>query len=79
MKLRTSYDEPTAEVQTLAYILKFISDGKNEEQIAETFDGDKQLVKIWIETLIEIHFIKLNPFNELVLTPSGKDYLDKFH
>jgi hypothetical protein len=25
------------EVQTLAYILKFISDGKNEEQISEVF------------------------------------------
>ena len=67
------------EVQTLAYILKFISDGKNEEQISEIFRGDRQLVKIWVETLIQIRFIAMNSFNELEITSEGQNYLQKFN
>jgi hypothetical protein len=67
------------EVQTLAYILKFISDGKNEEQISEIFSGDKQLVKIWVETLIQIRFIAVNSCNELEVTSEGQYYLQKFN
>lgn len=77
MMLRNSYKNIT-EVETLAYILRFISEGKNEEQIIKIFNGDKQLVKTWIETLREIHFIAVNFFNETVITPDGKSYLEKF-
>jgi hypothetical protein len=52
--------------------------GKNEEQIAERFDGDTELVKTWMDALKQIHFIITNYFDELVLTPDGKDYLEKF-
>jgi hypothetical protein len=76
--LKDSYGKTITEVETLAYILRFISDGKNEEQIVKIFNGDKQLVKIWIETLIEIHFIDINSFNEIILTPDGNRYLEKF-
>jgi predicted transcriptional regulator len=76
--LKDSYGKTTKEIQTLAYILRFISDGKNEEQIIEIFNGDKQLVKTWIETLIEIHFIAKNSFNEIAMTPDGNRYLEKF-
>ena len=67
------------EVQTLVYILKFISDGKNEEQISEVFSGDKQLVKIWVETLIQIRFIVINSCNVLEVTSEGQNYLQKFN
>jgi hypothetical protein len=66
------------EVQTLSYVLKSISEGKNVEQIAERLDGEMNLVRIWVETLLQIHFIDKNYFNELVITSDGKDFLQKF-
>lgn len=77
--LRNTYGKPITEVETLAYILRLISEGKGEEQIIKIFNGDKQLVKIWIATLAEIHFIGMNFFNEMVITPDGKNYLEKFY
>ena len=77
--LRNSYGKTITEVQTLAYILRLVSEGKTEKQIIEVFCGDKKLVRTWIETLMEIHFIAMNSFNELAITPDGKNYLDRFH
>jgi hypothetical protein len=77
--LRNPYDKTITEVQTLAYILRLVSEGKTEKQIIEVLYGDKKLVRTWIETLMEIHFIAINSFNELAITPDGKNYLDKFH
>ncbi len=79
MILRNSYDKTITEVQTLAYILRLVSEGKTEKQIIEVLYGDKKLVRTWIETLMEIHFIAMNSFNELAIPPDGKNYLDKFH
>lgn len=79
MILKNSYDKTITEVQTLAYILRLVSEGKTEKQIIEVLYSDKKLVRIWIETLMEIHFIAMNSFNELAITPDGKNYLDKFH
>jgi hypothetical protein len=77
--LKNSYDKTITEVQTLAYILRLVSEGKTEKQIIEVLYGDKKLVRTWVETLMEIHFIAMNSFNELAITPDGKNYLDKFH
>jgi hypothetical protein len=77
--LRNSYDKTITEVQTLAYILRLVSEGKTEKQIIEVLYGDEKLVRTWIEKLMEIHFIAMNSFNELAITPDGKNYLDKFH
>ena len=79
MMLRNSYGKTITEVQTLAYILRFVSEGKTEKQIIEVFNGDIKLVRTWIETLMEIHFIAMNSFNELAITQESKNYLDKFH
>jgi hypothetical protein len=77
--LRNPYDKTITEVQTLAYILRLVSEGKTEKQIIEVLYGDKKLVRTWIERLMETHFIAINSFNELAITPDGKNYLDKFH
>jgi hypothetical protein len=37
---KNSYIRGLTESQTLAYILRSISEGKNEDEIAERFDGD---------------------------------------
>ena len=55
-----------------------MSEGKNEEQIVERFDGDTVLVKTWIDALKQINYVVTNNFNELVITSDGKKYLQKF-
>ena len=37
---KNSYISGLSESQILAYVLRCISEGKSEEQIAERFDGD---------------------------------------
>ena len=75
---RNSYIRGLTESQTLGYVLRCISEGKNEEQIAERFDGDTVLVKTWVDASKQIHFVVTNHFNELVITTDGKNYLEKF-
>ena len=75
---KNSYISGLTESQTLAYVLRCISEGKSEEQIAERFDGDTVLVKTWIDALKQIHYVVTNQFNELVITSDGKNYLQKF-
>lgn len=72
---RNSYVNTSTELQTLSYILRSISAGKNEEQIIASLDGDRKLVAIWVETLQQIGFITKNSFNEIVVTPDGENYL----
>ena len=72
---RISDMKALTETQMLAYILGSISEGKNEEQIVERFDGDKKLVRIWVEILQQIGFVIKNSFNELVVTQDGENYL----
>lgn len=76
---RNSYTHSLKESQALAYILRSISEDKNEEQIAERFDGDTELVKTWIDALKQIHFVVTNYFGELVITSEGEIYLQKFN
>jgi hypothetical protein len=76
---RNSYIHSLRESQALAHILRSISEGKNEEQIAERFDGDTELVKTWIDALKQIHFVVTNYFGELVITSEGEIYLQKFN
>ena len=49
---RNSYDLPA--VQMFAYVLRSISEGKSEDQIADRFDGNGKLVKICLEALIHM-------------------------
>ena len=75
---RNSYIRGLTESQTLPYVLRCISEGKSEEQIAERFDGDTLLIKTWVDALKQIHFVVTNHFDELIITSEGKNYLEKF-
>jgi hypothetical protein len=75
---KNSYIRDLTESQILFYVLRCVSEGKSEDQIAERFDEDKVLVKTWMDTLKQIHFVVINHFNELVITSEGKNYLEKF-
>ncbi|MGA6989075.1 MAG: hypothetical protein WBX81_01555 [Nitrososphaeraceae archaeon] len=75
---RNSYIHDLTEIQTLSYVLRSIFEGKSEDQIVDRFDGDAVLVKTWIDTLKQIHYVVTNHFNELVITSDGRNYLEKF-
>jgi len=75
---RNSYISSLTKNQVLSYILRSVSEGKNEDEIAERFDGDKELVKTWVDTLKQVQFIVTNCFDELVVTPDAKNYLEKY-
>jgi transposase len=53
---KNSYIRGLTESQTLGYVLRCISEGKSEEQIAERFDGDIVLIRTWIDALKQIHY-----------------------
>jgi hypothetical protein len=65
---RNSYTSSLTEIQILAYILRSVSECKNEDQIAERFDGDKKLVMVCVDALQQIHFIVKDNFDELTMT-----------
>jgi hypothetical protein len=39
-----------------SYILEYISEGRTRKEIVEEFDGDEQLVLIWIKYLMERNY-----------------------
>jgi hypothetical protein len=57
------------------YILKCISEGRTREEIVEEFDGDQQLVLIWIKYLIERSY--LNTVS--LITNEGYAFLKNLH
>lgn len=63
------------EIQIFSYVLRCITERKSEEQIAERLDRDIILVKTLIDALKHIDFVSINYFDELVITPDGKNYL----
>jgi hypothetical protein len=75
---KNTYIRNLTEDQVLSYILRSISEGKNEDEIADRFDGDTKLIENWVDALKQTHLVTTNYFDELVVTPDGKDYLEKF-
>ena len=75
---KNTYVRNLTEDQMLSYILRSISEGKNENEIADRFDGDTKLIKDWVDALKQIHLVNTNYFDELVITPDGENYLEKF-
>jgi hypothetical protein len=76
---RNSYINRLSELQSALYILRCVSEGKNEDQIVERFIGDGQLVKTWLAVLGDIRLVERNFVNELVITKGGRKYLERYN
>jgi hypothetical protein len=76
---RNSYINRLSELQSALYILRCVSEGKNEDQIVERLVGDRQLVKTWLAVLSDIHLVERNFVNELVITREGLNYLERYN
>jgi hypothetical protein len=57
-----------------SYILKCISEGRTRKEIVEAFDGDEQLVLIWINYLTERNYLN----SVSVVTNEGYAFMRNF-
>jgi hypothetical protein len=69
------YNMVQSHLRQASYILKRISEGRTRKEIVEDFDGDEQLVLIWINYLLERNY--LNTVS--VVTNQGYAFLSKFN
>ena len=76
---KNSYIDNLSEMQSAFFILKCLSEGKNEEYLIQRFDNDEQLVRIWMNLLTELKLLVVNVVGEYVITNKGKDYLQKYN
>lgn len=76
---RNSYINRLSELQSALYILRCVSEGRNEDQIVERFIGDGQLVKTWLSVLGDIRLVERNFVDELVITKEGRKYLERYN
>jgi hypothetical protein len=76
---RNSYVNRLSELQSALYILRCVSEGKNEDQIVERFIGDGQIVKTWLAVLSDIRLVERNFVNELIITKEGLKYLERYN
>jgi hypothetical protein len=58
-------------MQSALFILKCLSEGKNEEYLIQWFDNDEQFT--------ELKLLMVNVVGEYVITNKGKDYLQKYN
>ena len=75
-------DKPTklTALQQATYVLEKLSEGKMPPQIVEEMEDDVQLVKIWMDFLIDIQWIRRNTApgaSGYTVTDKGKDWLTK--
>lgn len=62
------------------YILDSLHEGTSEDKIVSNFDGDAQIVKIWIDFLKDNRWlIKDEVNNRWVLTDKGKEQMISYY
>ena len=64
-------------LQLAAYLLKCLTGGESESQIAERFGGDRQLIKMWKCFLIHNHWIEEKNEGVWQVTSNGAEALKK--
>jgi len=67
-------------LESAAYVLECIQEGKRKEEIVQRFDDDEQSVSLWLT------FLKANDWlegdhdsnSQLVVSEEGKQWIEKF-
>jgi hypothetical protein len=68
-----------SEMQSALFVLKCLSEGKDEGYLVDRFDNDEQLVRIWMNLLTELKLLIVNVVGEYVITNKGRDYLQTYN
>jgi len=58
--------------------MKCLSAGQYPEQIVDKFDGDKQLVDLWMSFLIHNKCIQNPVDHRWIVTEKGKEWMKKY-
>ena len=66
-------------MQSALFILKCLSEGKDEGYLVDRFDNDEQLVRIWMNLLAELKLLMVNVVGEYVITNKGREYLQTYN
>ena len=59
-------------MQSALFILKCLSEGKNEEYLIQRFDNDEQLVRIWMNLLTELIEAEYEKTEQFTLIGQGE-------
>lgn len=59
------------------YILNCVIRGESKDEIVKQFEGDEQLVDIWMSFIKHNHWIEQNEFQEWFVTEKGKSWASK--
>jgi predicted transcriptional regulator len=60
------------------YILHGLEEGRDNGQIIQEFDGDRQLVEMWTNFLVHNHWIKKNKLGKMMVTEKGSLWIRKY-
>ena len=66
-------------MQSALFILKCLSEGKDEGDLVDRFDNDEQLVRIWMNLLTELKLLMVNVVGECLITNKGREYLQTYN
>ena len=67
-------------LMSAVHILICLTGGKNPKDIANDFDGNIELVRIWIDYMIGINWVYRNTVDRTwVASDSGKRWIEKYH
>ena len=67
-------------LETAAYVLECIVEGKRKEEIVQRFDDDEQLVSLWLTFLKANDWLEEdhNSSSQLLVTEEGKQWIEGF-
>lgn len=60
-----------------AYILESLASGETIPEIASRFNGDVELVKMWVSFLKHNHWMQVDKFGNIVATERASAYLHR--
>lgn len=60
------------------YVLNCMIEGQSRETTINKFEGDEQLVQMWILFVVHNHWIEKNKVGALALTEKGRRHLEEY-
>jgi hypothetical protein len=67
-------------LESAVYVLRCIYEGKRKDEIVQRFDGDEQLVSLWLTFLKTNDWLQENQYanGQLEVSEQGRQWLEKF-
>lgn len=67
-------------LESAAYVLECIQEGKRKEEIVRRFNDDEQLVSLWLTFLKANDWLEEdhNSGSQLLVTEEGKQWIERF-